>query len=438
MKHFTRSPYSFDNLEHNTFPSEADIIRLVIPNGITILCRANFNSPTISIKGYLHSGSIFDPTEKLGVSYLTAFGLMTGTHNYNFQGLYNEVESIGASLSFSSGTLTTSFSAHCLSEDLALILSLIAECLCSPTFPEKEFNRQKNQMLTALEIRAQDTGAMASILFDQIVYANHPYQHPDEGYTETVQVIERQDLAEFYQRTYGPKNMVMAIVGAVEPQKAASAVNQALGGWSNPAQTPLPEIPAIEPMQNSTRKSIAIPGKSQADIIMGSHAPDRFSPDFHALRIGNIIFGEFGMMGRLGQSVREDAGLAYYAYSALSMSMGPGAWEMIAGVNPTNIERTIALITQEVKNFVTEPVTAEELSDSTSYDLGRLPLLLESNSGVAVALLNIEKYKLGLNYFLEYPKLVQSVTPASILEASRKYLHPDRLAVAVVEPEVNP
>ena len=82
---------------------------------------------------------------------------MTGTANHDFQSLYNQIESIGASLRFSSSTLRTSFSAHCLSEDLDLILSLLADCLRSPSFPEKEFNRQKNHMLTALEIRAQDT-----------------------------------------------------------------------------------------------------------------------------------------------------------------------------------------------------------------------------------------------------------------------------------------
>ena len=427
-------PASSNNKHLNALPSQDDITRKVLPNGITVLSRANFNSPTLSIKGYLHSGSLFDPPGKLGVSYLTAFGLMTGTEHHDFQSLYNEVESVGASLSFSAGTLTSSFSAHCLSEDLSLVLGLIAECLQSPTFPQKEFNRQKNQMLTALAIRAQDTSAMASLLFDKIVYANHPYQHPEEGYIETVQAIEQQDLVDFYQRTYGPNNLAIVIVGAVEPQLAVDAVNTALGGWSNPDQEPLADIPSIQPLKKSIRDSITIPGKSQADIVMGSHAPDRLSPDFHALRIGNNILGEFGMMGRLGQSVREDAGLAYYAYSSLSISLGPGAWEMIAGVNPGNIDRAIDLITQEVKKFISEPVTDEELSDSKSYFLGRMPLLLESNSGVAVSLLNIEHFNLGLNYFIEYPKHVQAITAADVLEASRKYLDPYRLAIAVSGP----
>ena len=421
--------------EHrNALPGPDDITREELANGITILTRSNFNSPTISIKGYIHSGSIFDPDDKLGLSYLTAAGLMTGTANHDFQSIYNEIESIGARVGFSSGTLITSFSAHCLSEDILKIMKLLAESLRSPTFPQKEFNRQKNQMLTGLAIRAQDTSAMSALLFDQIIYANHPYQRPEEGYPETVQAIQREDLVNFYNQTYGPSEMVLVVVGDVTPEAVMDAARETLGDWQNQNQLPTPEIPSQRPVQKTTQKALSIPGKFQADIVMGSVAPERLSPDYHPLRLGNNILGEFGMMGRLGQRVREQEGLAYYAYSALSLGKGPGAWEMIAGVNPENIEKTIALITDEVRNFVSEPVTEEELSDSKSYFLGRMPLLLESNSGVAISLLNLERFSLGLDYFLEYPKQIQSVTPEEVLQASRKYLDPDRLAIAVAGP----
>ena len=418
----------------DALPSAKNITRVVTANGITVLIRQNFNSPTLSIKGYVMSGSIFDPDDKLGLSYLTASGLMTGTTQRDFQSIYNEIESIGASMGFSSGTLTTSFSAHCLSEDLASILQLMADSLRNPVFPKKEFNRQKNQMLTALKIRSQDTSEMAALLFDEIIYAGHPYQRPDEGYEETIQAIKREDLAEFYQSHYGPRGMVIVIVGAVDPTAAVDAIKQALGDWENPHQAFMPEIPPATALLETIRKNHSIPGKSQVDLVMGGLAPDRYSPDYQTLRVGNNILGEFGMMGRIGQRVREESGLAYYAYSSLSISLGPGAWELIAGVNPKNLEQCIELMTDEVRKFVSEPVTEDELADSKSYFLGRMPLLLESNSGVAISLLNIEHFNLGLDYFLHYPELVQAVTAEEILQASRKYLDPDRLAIAVAGP----
>lgn len=275
---------------------------------------------------------------------------------------------------------------------------------------------------------------MAALLFDEIIYAGHPYQRPDEGFEETVQAIKREDLAEFYQAHYGPRGMVIVIVGAVDPTAAVDAIKQALGDWENPHQAFMPEIPPATALLETIRKNHSIPGKSQVDLVMGGLAPDRYSPDYQTLRVGNNILGEFGMMGRIGQRVREESGLAYYAYSSLSISLGPGAWELIAGVNPKNLEQCIELMTDEVRKFVSEPVTEDELADSKSYFLGRMPLLLESNSGVAISLLNIEHFNLGLDYFLHYPGLVQAVTAEEILQASRKYLDPDRLAIAVAGP----
>jgi hypothetical protein len=64
------------------------------------------------------------------------------------------------------------------------------------------------------------------------------------------------------------------------------------------------------------------------------------------------------MMGRIGEVVREQAGLAYHAGASLNAMVDAGSWEISAGVNPINLERAIDLIKKEVERFVTEPVTA--------------------------------------------------------------------------------
>jgi zinc protease len=418
----------------NAFPGPEDITKEILPNGITILVRSNFNSPTLSMRGYLLSGSIHDPDDKLGLSYMTSHGLMNSTQFNDFQSLYNKIESAGARLSFSSGTLITSFNAHALSEDLQLMLNIAAESLRYPIFPQKEFSRQKNQMLTALAIRSQDTASMAALTFDQILYAGHPYARPEEGFVETIAALTREDEVNFYQNTYGPQGMVIAIVGAAEAKTAVDAVKAAFGDWQNDRQRSLPELPVLAKLDSTIQKRVHIPGKFQADIVMGCAAPERLSEDYFPLRVGNNILGEFGMMGRIGERVREKAGLAYYAYSSLNASLGPGAWEMIAGVNPDNIERTIDLIREEISRFVAEPVSEKELADTKSNYRGRMPLILESNGGVAASLLNIERYNLGLDYLQNYPDLVDAVTAEQILEASRKYLDPEKLAVAIAQP----
>jgi zinc protease len=276
---------------------------------------------------------------------------------------------------------------------------------------------------------------MASLIFDQVVYKNHPYSRPEDGYPETIQNISREDLASFHENHYGPQDMVITIVGAVDPQKAVQYVQESLGDWQNPSQLGPFELPPITPLLDQLKQSVQIPGKSQADIVMGSAGPPRQSPDFLAAALGNSILGQFGMMGRIGQVVREQAGLAYYAYSSMAGGLGPGPWSVAAGVNPAGVEKTIDLIKAEIRRFVTEKVSLEELRDNQSSYIGRLPLALESNAGVANALINLERYGLELDYYQRYAEMVNAVTVEDILETGAKYLNPDALAVVIAGPE---
>jgi len=132
--------------------------------------------------------------------------------------------------------------------------------------------------------------------------------------------------------------------------------------------------------------------------------------------------------------MREKAGLAYYAYSSLSGGMGPGPWYVSAGVDPQNVEKTLEFINTEVERFTSELISADELADSQSNFIGRLPLSLESNAGMASAILNLERYELGLDYYRRYPDLVRAVSRDDILETARKYLSSDRLGAGIAGP----
>ena len=427
------SPFTINN-PVSSLPGADDITRAELPNGIVVLIRPNFNSPSVSVSGYFPVGGLFDPEEKLGLADFTAAALMRGTTKRDFQAIYNALESLAASLSFSGATHTSAFGGKALAEDLSLLIELLAETLREPTFPGQQVARLRAQLLTGLAIRAQDTREMASLSFDQIVYRGHPYSHPEDGYPETVQNISREDLADFHEAHYGPRGMVIAIVGAVEPEKAIEKVIAFLGDWENPDQPTPPELPPVNSLDEETVMRVEIPGMIQSDIVLGAAGPSRRSPDYFPAALGNSILGQFGMMGRIGEIVRDKAGLAYYAYSNMSGGLGPGPWSVSAGVNPENIERAIDLIKTEIRRFVTELVTAEELSDNKSSAIGRLPLALESNAGVAGALLNLERYSLGLDYYRQYAGLIQAVTLDEVLATAQKYLDPDKLAIAIAGP----
>jgi zinc protease len=418
----------------STLPGPEDITRVVLPNGIVILARPNFNSPSVNVSGYLLVGALFEPDEILGLADYTAEMLMRGTAQRSFQQLYDSLESAGASFGFSSGTHTTSFGGKALAEDLNLLLGVLSETVRNPVFPSEHVERLRAQLLAQLAIRAQDTDSMAVLAFDKILYGEHPYSRPTDGYTETVQAITREDLVAFHQKYYGPRGAVITIVGAVEPDLAVEKVALALGDWGNPGQPELPALPALKPLTKTIQQNITLPGKSQASLIMGIAGPPRQDPDFLAVSLGNNILGQFGLYGRIGAVVRQQQGLAYYAYSQVSGGNGPGPWYVSAGAAPENVKKVIQLISKEIKRYTHQPVSAEELSDSQAHFIGSLPISLESNNGVAAALLNLERYQLGLDYYQRYPDLVCAVTPELILEVSRRYLASGNLAIAVAGP----
>ena len=419
---------------NSALPSSKDIYRETLSNGITILTRSNFNSPSVVISGYFDAGALFDTDEKLGLADYVTSSLMRGTKQNKFDDIYNVLESAGASLGFSTGILQSGFNGRSLAEDLPLLLRLLSESLTQPTFPKAEIEKLRAQILAGMAISAEDTSDMASETFDKILYKGHPYGRPDEGTPETIKRITRNDLVKFHREHFGPRGMVIAVVGAVKAEEAVRQVKRALGGWQVKGQKESLEIPEVKLLKKTIRKHHHIAGKSQSDIVIGTNAPRRRDAEFMSAILGNNILGQFGMMGRIGESVREKAGLAYYAYSSMHAGIGPGSWEVSAGVNPNNVDKATGLIIDELKRFVDKGVTKNELADSKAYFIGRLPLSLESNGGVAGALLNIERHSLDMDYYLQYADLVNEVTRADVLKTARKYIDPDKLAIAVAGP----
>lgn len=410
----------------HSLPGPENISRMTLPNGIIVLVRTNPLTPSVVISGYLPAGSMFDPIETLGLAHFTAAALMRGTHSRSFQQIFDDLETAAASVGFGASVHNTSFGARCLTEDLPMVMRLLADCLLHPVFPVDQVDRLRAQALTGLGIRAQDTAEMASQTFDELLFPGHPYGLPEDGLLETVARIQAADLVQFHRTHYGPRGMVLVAVGAVSPGQFLDLAEQVFGDWQNPDQPAEPAIPASVRPETTIRKHVSIPGKVQTDLVMGTLGPKRTDPDYFAASLGNNILGQFGMMGRIGDIVREKSGLAYSASTSLNAWISAGSWEISAGINPANLERAIDLILDEVQRFTRDGVTAEELQDSKLNTIGRLPISLESNSGIARSILNIERFQLGLDYYQKYNELIESVTGEQVVEAARRHLDTSR------------
>lgn len=423
--------------EHlRSLPGPENTSRQVLSNGITILVRSNENSPSVVVSGYLPAGSMFDPREKLGLAYFSAAALMRGTAKRGFSEIYNDLETAGASLGFGASVHTVNFGGRGLAEDLSLLVGTLADCLKQPAFPEVHVERLRAQFLSGLAIREQDTAEMASLAFDEILFKNHPYGLPENGYIETVREITREDLAQFHQAHYRPDGMVLVVVGAVSPQQVFDLVQAQFGDWQPAGFQPVHSFPVISTPQEVIRKHLFLPEKTQVNLVMGTYGPRRTDPNYLTASLGNNILGQFGMMGRIGESVRENAGLAYSASTGVNAWIEGGSWEVWAGVDPKNVQKAIDLIKDEIRRFINEPVTKEELADSQAYFVGRLPLNMETNAGMAHGLLNIERFHLGLDYYRHYPASVMRITRDDILDTARQYLNLAQFVIVSAGPEL--
>lgn len=421
----------------SSIPSSENITRRELPNGVVLLVRENFDARSVVISGGFAAGAIFEDPAKAGLAAITAEALTYGTTNRDYATLNETLESGGLSLDYNGGRYLVSFSGKALAEDFELLAELWADTLRNPTFPAEYVEIIKAQVLTGLQYSQQDTRYRAGEAFRKLLYPSDHIQHRESsGTIETVQNISAEDLRAYHAAQYGPAAMIIAVVGAVEAEKVVSIFERLIGDWQNQTQKSDFTQPDLNNPAQIQSGSIALKGKTQSDIILGVIGPSRFDTDYQAARMANNVLGVFGMMGRLGKSVREEKGLAYYSYSSVNGGLHRGAWQVSAGVSPKDVKLAIESIRLEIARMIDEPVSAEDLADNQANLTGRLPLILESNSGVASNLIAMERYKLGLDYLQNYHSMIYALTLDDVKAAMGRYWHPEGFCVAVAGPEL--
>ena len=415
-------------------PGPSTIIRHEMDNGLLCQVYENFASPSVVVNVRLKAGSLSVPRERAGLAGFVADMMMRGTESRDFEAINETVESVGASLAFDADWMATGAGGRCLSEDLPLFLEVLADCLLHPTFPEEHIAKVRGEILTALEQRLDDTRRMAMLTFYETLYQGHPLGNSGLGYEGSIAAIERADLWAFYRDWYRPEGVIITIVGAVKAQDAITLMERSLGAWRADGAGKELSLPAASRPASPIRREVEIADKTQADMVLGSVGPMRSNPDYLAARVANTVLGVFGMMGRIGERVREQQGLAYYAYSSLVSGLAPGPWMAIAGVNPVNLDLAVESILDEIRRLQEDLVPEQELDETKSYLVGSMPLALETNSGIAGTLQAMEVFDLGLDYLERYPGLVASTSTEDARRVARTYLDPAANVLAVAKP----
>jgi zinc protease len=290
-------------------------------------------------------------------------------------------------------------------------------------------------MLTRIQQREDDTGAVASRLAKEMLFPKaNPYHSDPLGYEETVTAIDRPDLLSFWQKQYGPESAILSFSGRIDMDDFVETVNALSAGWEPEGGRPrIPPVKTSDPPKPA-RKTRAMMHKSQVDIAVACQVVQRSHPDHYALSLANAILGLLGLMGRLGKTIRDKQGLAYYATSYYYPRLTGGYWMAYVGTNPANVDRALSSTYDEMIRISEKPVSRREYADVRTNRIGTLALRLETCVAAAGFMHELEIHGLGLDYVDRYEAIVNSVTREDISRVCREYFIPERCATAIVGP----
>ena len=408
--------------------------RHVLDNGAVIISKEAHTVPAVTIQISARAGSIYDSNELLGLSHLVSRVIDRGTSLRSSDEIAEALDAHGVSLTVAANRHVLTVSCTCLTEDFEEILELIGEIVMQPAFPADEIDKRKGEALNAIRQDEDSPAAVATqALFAMLYPDGHPYGRPAKGNAESVKRIERRDLVAFHEGRFAPSTTTAIIVGDVNRERAIEATERVLGGWRRPGPS---EITLLRPPAERVRTERVIPmmSKAQVDIAYGFTTIVRSSPAYYAYALMNNALGQYGIGGRLGDSIRERQGMAYYVFSSFDANVVEGPLFVRAGVNPANVERAIASIDAEMRRMASEGPTAQELDDCKQYLIGSMPRLLETNGAIAAFLHTAEFFGLGLDHDQRVPALFGSVTLEDVSMAARNALDVNRAQVVVAGP----
>jgi zinc protease len=405
-----------------------------LPNGMAVVVKETRKTPIVSLNIAVRAGAACDPAGCGGAANLLARVIDRGTALRSAADIAEAFDSRGVSLTVNLSRHLMTFVCTCLAADFEAILAAVADVIRNPAIPGAELATRKGEVATAITQDADNPFFRATEALMAALYgADHPYGRPPKGSLESVERISREELLEFHRRWFAPGAVTAVIVGDVSAESAHAAVARAFGDWDASAAAPV-AVAAPSPISRRTQTVVPIMGKSQADVAYGFVALARSDSRYYAYWLANHVIGQYAVGGRLGDSIRERQGMAYYAGTVFEANIAPGPLFVRAGVSPANVDRAIASIDEELARARDGGLTQEELDNSRNYLIGSMPRALETNHGIANFLQTNETFGLGLDYDIRMPGLLQDVTLEAANAAVREVFDPRRATIAIAGP----
>lgn len=407
-----------------------DVIKVTLSNGMTLLVKENHSVPIVAMRASALGGVRLESPGEYGMNNFIARTMTKGTAKRSAEDIANQVDRIAGSLGGFSGRDSVGLVGEFLSRYFDEGLDLFADVLMNPTFPAKEVERQRKEIIAAIGRIEDHPEQLAVDIMRKNLFAPHPYSARILGEVETVSKISRKDLISYYHRVIVPQNIVLAVVGDVRAEEVIEKMETAFKNFGK-KETQLPEAPVVAPLKNSKKVKV-FREKEQAQIVLGFRGASYSSPDRFALDVLAAILS--GQGGRLFVELRDKQHLAY-SVGAMSVNcLDSGFFLFYMGTRAENIEKGIKGIISEIEKVRTATVSEDELRRAIEYLVGTYKIGLQTNSSQAGIMSLGELYGVGWRMMDDYPIKIKGVTADQVFEAAKKYLNLNRMVQVVLVP----
>jgi zinc protease len=401
-----------------------------LDNGLTVYLAESHALPVIAADLVLRSGSAVDPPDRHGLAGFTFSMLDEGTATKDALGLAHELESMGAFMSSSAGSDGGYVWIRCLKPKAQEAMSLWSEVALAPSFPESEIERVRNERLTALLQRRDSPSQTATrVLYPALYGPEHPYGHIVLGDETALQQIGREDLVRFYQSRFSPADAALVFAGDLTEDEARALAERGFGAWKG---EPLPAFGSATGRPISERVVLVDrPDSPQTSLLVAQMGVPRSHPDFEPLSVMNQILGGL-FSSRVNMNLRERHGYTYGAYSGVTESRGMGMFYLGASVRTDATGASIKEMFKEVESIRQDPVSDDELRLAKDSIVRALPAMFETTESTVSTLGTLFLHDLPLDFFERLPDRIEAMTPAQILDVTRRHLDPASLIVVAV------
>jgi|TARA_Y100000758_G_scaffold289511_1_gene242363 zinc protease len=400
-----------------------------LDNGLRVVYVGHHEQPAVNVRLLLRAGASSDPSDKLGVASLVGQLLDQGTTTRTAPEIAGVIDNVGGALVAGAAGELSFVNVLVMKDSFDLGLDMLADVTRRPAFSPQEIERQRQQVLSSLQVSYDDPAYVATVVFNRLVYGFHRYGMPSSGTPESVRAITRDDLVAFHRMHYLPNNAVIAVVGDVSAEEAFQGVERVLGDWER-GELPAPRV---EDVPAPTRRLVVIdrPGAVQTTVRAGHVALPRADPDFLAFDLAiKILGGEGG--NRLGNVLRSQRSLTYAASADLAGRQLSGDFMAKTDTRSVATAEALRLTVDEISRMRRERVHPQELQGAQDYLAGNFPITIETPNAIATQVLEAILFGLDLDELERYPQRINRVTVADIQRVAEKHLKPASLSIVLV------